>query len=220
MSGRLSDVTGPGGTGPEGWRARAAQTRKRQTRERLLAAADRLFRRQGYRATSVEEIAEQAGVGLGSLYNHFKGKAMLAATLWLPMAEELAAQVDASLAAEPLDVRAALRAHLAALATAMVEQRPLTVALADALFEQSLGLPQPTAPETWARSLVPLPALLARLLEAGTARGELRLTVPADELAAFLVSAALLDVVRRPTHTAAELTALLEQLVLGPPGAA
>jgi AcrR family transcriptional regulator len=216
----MSDVTGAGTVGPEGWRARAAQTRKRQTRERLLAAAERLFRERGYHATPVEEIAEQAGVGLGSLYNHFKGKGTLAATLWQPLCERLSAQVDAALAAEPLDVRAALRDHLAALATAMVDNRALTVALAEALLEESRLMQQSAAPEARVSTLVPLPAMLTRLFEAGLARGELRLVVPPSELAAFLISASLLDLVRRPARTAQELIDLLEQLVLGPPVAA
>lgn len=48
--------------------------RKRRTRQRLLAAADALFYRQGIRATSVDAVAEEAGVTKVTLYSHFASK--------------------------------------------------------------------------------------------------------------------------------------------------
>jgi AcrR family transcriptional regulator len=44
------------------------------TRERLLAAAKRLFVKQGFAATSVEEIAEAAGFTRGAFYSNFEDK--------------------------------------------------------------------------------------------------------------------------------------------------
>jgi AcrR family transcriptional regulator len=43
------------------------------TRERILAAAARCFRRKGIRATTVVEIAREAGVTRQTLYNHVPG---------------------------------------------------------------------------------------------------------------------------------------------------
>jgi AcrR family transcriptional regulator len=45
-----------------------------QTRERLLEAAGRLFHRDGFSATSLEDIAEKAGVSVGAAYSNFAGK--------------------------------------------------------------------------------------------------------------------------------------------------
>lgn len=45
-----------------------------ETREGILAAADRLFERYGYRKTTVDEIAVEAGIGKGSIYLHFASK--------------------------------------------------------------------------------------------------------------------------------------------------
>jgi AcrR family transcriptional regulator len=44
-------------------------------KERLVAAARRLFARQGYDGTSVHDIAAEAGVADSALYGHFAGKA-------------------------------------------------------------------------------------------------------------------------------------------------
>ena len=46
-----------------------------QRQEQILEAANRLFRRQGYTATSMRQIAEEAGLGaVSGLYNHFPNK--------------------------------------------------------------------------------------------------------------------------------------------------
>ncbi|MBN1965928.1 MAG: TetR/AcrR family transcriptional regulator [Anaerolineae bacterium] len=52
------------------------QQRGQERREAILAAADVLFRQQGYAATSMRQIAEAAGYGsaVSGLYNHFANK--------------------------------------------------------------------------------------------------------------------------------------------------
>lgn len=52
------------------------------TRKAILDAAQRLFLRQGYPATSMPAIAEEAGVALKTIYVHFDTKAALVQTLW------------------------------------------------------------------------------------------------------------------------------------------
>ena len=44
------------------------------TRLAIEDAAVELFLKQGYHATSMRQIADQAGLALGGIYNHFKGK--------------------------------------------------------------------------------------------------------------------------------------------------
>ncbi len=44
------------------------------TRERILLVAARLFRYGGYASTSLREIAKEAGITAGSIYNHFASK--------------------------------------------------------------------------------------------------------------------------------------------------
>ena len=48
--------------------------KKAQTRRQLLQAAATVFPRRGYHATSVDEVAEEAGFTVGALYSNFTGK--------------------------------------------------------------------------------------------------------------------------------------------------
>jgi AcrR family transcriptional regulator len=51
----------------------------RETRERLLAAADEVFYAHGIRNSSVDEVAQRAGLTKRTLYYHFRSKDDLAA---------------------------------------------------------------------------------------------------------------------------------------------
>lgn len=52
-----------------------------QRREQLLDSARKLFSEKGYRGTSTEEIAANAGLTKGALYFHFKSKEEILITL-------------------------------------------------------------------------------------------------------------------------------------------
>ena len=52
------------------------------TREEILAAAQRLFERNGYGATTMAAIAEEAGVALKTVYLGFETKSGLVRALW------------------------------------------------------------------------------------------------------------------------------------------
>lgn len=53
------------------------QLRGQQVADKILDTANRLFYRQGYNATGINQIIEEAGVAKGSLYQHFQSKADL-----------------------------------------------------------------------------------------------------------------------------------------------
>ena len=53
------------------------QARGVATRRRVLQAAESLFARRGYEATGMADVAERAGVGVGTLYHHFPDKRAL-----------------------------------------------------------------------------------------------------------------------------------------------
>lgn len=57
------------------------EERSERSRALILDAALALFSHQGYRATSIRDIAARANVSTGSVYHHFKDKEELFATL-------------------------------------------------------------------------------------------------------------------------------------------
>ena len=50
------------------------ERRKQEVRDRILAAAERLFLRRGFEATTVDQIAEAADVAQKTFFNHFPTK--------------------------------------------------------------------------------------------------------------------------------------------------
>jgi AcrR family transcriptional regulator len=55
-------------------RISAKTAQGQQTREEILDAANQLFVKRGYHATSMRQIASSAEVSLGNIYNHFASK--------------------------------------------------------------------------------------------------------------------------------------------------
>ena len=52
-----------------------------ETSEKILQIASRLFVKKGYTATSMREIAAEAGIGKATIYYHFPDKESIAAAL-------------------------------------------------------------------------------------------------------------------------------------------
>jgi AcrR family transcriptional regulator len=85
---RARDDQGQRGNGPsvqavrrEGDRELPAGPRALRTRRALLLAAGDLFAEQGYLDTTVGQIAERAGVALGTFYQYFRDRADIITTL-------------------------------------------------------------------------------------------------------------------------------------------
>ena len=107
-------MTSPGAVRPTDRNAR----RRSQTRTKLLGAARRLFARQGVDATRINEITDEADVGFGSFYNHFKSKEEIVEAV---LADTLAAQGNAVASitrdlTDPAEVVAAAHRHFVDLA--------------------------------------------------------------------------------------------------------
>jgi AcrR family transcriptional regulator len=54
------------------------ETPKQDPRDSILDAAERLLTRYGYRKMTMSDLAEEAGIGVGTTYLHFSGKAKVA----------------------------------------------------------------------------------------------------------------------------------------------
>jgi len=98
----------------------SARPRVNNRRTGVLDAAAYRFRRQGYAATTMRDIASDAGMLAGSLYYHFKSKTALLIAVHEEGVRRIADAVDTAVAAaDPADpwqrLEAALAAHLSSL---------------------------------------------------------------------------------------------------------
>jgi AcrR family transcriptional regulator len=89
------------------------QERSRLKRLKLLDAALLLFQEHGYDATSIEDIAQQAGVAVGGFYQHFRSKRQVLLVLMDGLLQELSKMdlplgPEANIATLTLIVRKAL----------------------------------------------------------------------------------------------------------------
>jgi len=77
---------------------------------RILDSASRLFRQAGYDAVRIEDIAAEARLSPGTVYNHFETKGDILLAIVAMEVEEVLAAGDALLADPPRDIEAALNA--------------------------------------------------------------------------------------------------------------
>ena len=85
--------------------ARAATTTRRadsqaRTRQLVLEAAERLFVANGFAATSLEDIAREAGFSKGAVYSNFEGKTDLFFAIVEQQFEQLAERLRVAVEAE------------------------------------------------------------------------------------------------------------------------
>src|ERR1700761_805988 len=109
--------------------------KRQRTRASLLDAARWLIREKGYEHTTLEEIAERAGMTTGAIYGNFKNREdlfiALGQTYWAPikprvkpgasLAEIMRAMADATIAALP-DRSAAAVGRLTGLAYTLTHE--------------------------------------------------------------------------------------------------
>src|ERR1700751_2954326 len=69
-----------------------------ETRSRILAAALDLFRRRGFDQTTMREIANEAGVALGSAYYYFASKESLVIAFYAEASKDMSQRIEARLA--------------------------------------------------------------------------------------------------------------------------
>ncbi len=147
--------------------ARLRDRLREETSRAILAAAEDVFVSDGL-AARMERIAAQAGVAVGTLYNHFADRKALVAALVRSRREALLARVDAALSTvsrEPAEAQ--LRAFLAA----VEEHARVHGPLLSVLMQAGEGPSDARPPRTLIDELVRrADAVVAR----GIAAGELR----------------------------------------------
>lgn len=148
-------------------RQRAAETKRRRTRAAILAAAGRLFEDQGGPATTMDQIAAEAGVSQAALYQHFPNKWQLAATA-LAVALEEVADPDADYLAG-LDPAAAVDRFLTEVVRVDADHASYIRVTVGALAETTRK--RSRAHDHEVRSIVPTGRALTELIRRGQVAG-------------------------------------------------
>ncbi|MHB8497730.1 MAG: TetR/AcrR family transcriptional regulator [Acidimicrobiales bacterium] len=188
------------------WRARSAATRRRRSQSKIIDAARALFEARGYDDTTIDAIAERAGVGPATIYEHYGTKDALTAAVF---ASELG-DLDGPAAADAavLDVREAVYRHLLRVAKAVHQHRALARALLSAV-NRTEG---PPTDERDPRLVVPLPRPLASILTTAASRGEISAPTTPEDTAGSVTSLLLVRVKSRdetPEQSAEFVTSLV-----------
>lgn len=162
---------------------RVSEEYRARRRQAVLAAADRVFVRLGYRDATMDDIMAEVGLSRGGLYGYYSGKAELFAAL-------LAEQDDAALvrlgaladSAEPL--AAQIVELFAAQAAHAVEEAPRARMILE--FQLQHRAESPYAEQLFERGRR-YQEVLAGLLATAAARGELHLIAPPADTARYLL---------------------------------
>lgn len=96
---------------PTRLRRKPSTARGQQTRAILLEAAEEVFGRRGFAATSIGELTQRAGVGTGTFYVHFANKE----EVFLELVEELGQRLERFVAERALEHGHRLSRHRAVL---------------------------------------------------------------------------------------------------------
>ncbi|RKH70962.1 TetR/AcrR family transcriptional regulator [Corallococcus aberystwythensis] len=138
---------------------------KEATADAILAAAAAVFARDGLHAAKMESIAEQAGVSVGTLYNHFTDRAALLDALRVKRRQVMLERLDAAQA--PVAKRPAreqLRAFVTAVFAHAAEQ--------DAFVRTLVQLPEDPARKS--RMMAELHRRLTVIIDRGIKDGDIR----------------------------------------------
>ena len=155
--------------------ARRPRADAERNRARLLDAARAAFA-SGQASVSLDQVARDAGVGIGTLYRHFPTREALVEALYRKELDDLCASATALLAARSPE--GALRAWLDGFAGYVAAKREMADSLRAVLASGAVTISQ---------SRERLTAAVQAILDAGIADGTLRDDVRAEDVVAMTV---------------------------------
>jgi TetR/AcrR family transcriptional regulator, cholesterol catabolism regulator len=178
-------------------------------REHILRVAARVFSQKGYRATSLQEIADEVGVTRPSFYYHFKSKQEILAAIVDAALARAEAALDEVLAEEGSPVER-LRAFVFKYVEINTEHAEIPI-----LF-QTMGELEPDAADAARRRRSAIDHKLARLIEEGVRSGDLEARRPLISAYGILGAVNWMHTWFRPDGElrAEEVAALLADLLL------
>jgi AcrR family transcriptional regulator len=153
---------------------------RNQTRDLLVAAANELLWREGYQAMSPRDVQRASGVGQGSFYHHFTGKAELAATALGGVSDRMRGDAIRLLQTDGAE---GVRAFLAAPRKALLGCKLGRLAYENAIVDE----PELRAPLD--RYFREVETQLTEAIRAGQAAGDLDARADAADLAVLLMAA-------------------------------
>jgi len=156
--------------------ADAIRADARRNRDKLLEVATASFATAEGRPVSLESIARDAGVGIGTLYRHFPSREALVEAVYRAELAEVAAAAEQLLKRHP--PKAALRRWMDRYASFVAAKRGMAESL-HAMFDSGAMEPSQT------RACIVGAVVL--LLRAGADDGSLRADVPADDVVSSLI---------------------------------
>lgn len=154
------------------------EQRKAHTSAAILAAAGTLFKEQGYESTSIQQIAERAETGVGTVYGYFPSKAAILHEVVRVSLEEAVHRYHAAIGAET----PSLERICIAFRTLGGFVREYRAVLAAAVQSSDREAPLDDHMSAW------LLDAYSGLISRGIERGELR-NVPVEATVRTLVSA-------------------------------
>lgn len=114
--------------------------KKAQREQRIMQAGRELFIKKGFGDTTMEEIAEHADVGVGTLYNYFKNKNALLVAIFDEVHLEAVEKIEAVVKDPPADPVEGVLAVLMMYDTWYGFGKPLLRELFAVIFQQMGGM--------------------------------------------------------------------------------
>jgi TetR/AcrR family transcriptional repressor of nem operon len=152
--------------------------------ERLIAAGLSLLLHQGYNATGIQQIADEAGVPKGSFYNHFDSKEAFAAAIVDRYSERSLLSWQRMMSSAPADPMAAIR-HVFAQMLAYHERASCPSGCLIGNLAAEVSVSSEACRESLFAAQLAWRERLAGLIAEGQARGEIRGDLDALALSAL-----------------------------------
>ncbi len=155
------------------------ERRSLELRERLFHAAIQLFSQKGFSETTVEDITNAADVGKGTFFNYFPSKEHILASFGRMQIVKVQAAADAA-----SSTKLPIQVFMQNLALDVISEPARNPAVVRALLQANLSS-EPVR-EVMREIHSSATASLARIIEVGQQRGEVRKDLPATDIAPVL----------------------------------
>jgi len=149
---------------------RLKERMRQATRAAILDAAEHVYVRHGFEAGRMEQVADEAGVAVGTLYNYFADRKALVSSLLEERRAEMLRRIDEALDDAPRDPIERLRA-LARSALEHVEAHRPLVSL---IVHEGVGAPSFAKASEPVTTILGIQARVRKTLEGARKQGRLR----------------------------------------------